>query len=150
VKTHLLEREQMLHAPVDRVFEFFSEARNLERITPGWLHFEVQTPAPITMAAGTEIRYRLRIRGVPLRWISRIELWERNAAFVDVQLSGPYRLWHHRHEFTAVGENTLVRDRVHYALPFGVAGELAHLALVRRDLDRIFDHRHSAVAGAIG
>ena len=96
---HVLEREQLVPRPLDEVFAFFAEARNLERITPPWLRFEVLTPEPIAMTAGTLIDYRLRLRGIPLRWVSRIEEWEHERAFADRQLRGPYRLWHHRHEF---------------------------------------------------
>ena len=142
---HVLEREQLVRGPVGEVFAFFSQARNLERITPPWLRFEVLTPDPIAMSAGTLIDYRLRVRGVPLRWVSRIEEWEHERAFVDRQLRGPYRLWHHRHEFVACGEGTVVRDRVRYALPLGRLGALAHAAFVRRDLERIFDYRRAAV-----
>ena len=146
MRVYMLEREQLVAAPLPDVFEFFAQARNLERITPPWLSFEVVTPEPIAMGAGTRIEYRLRLHAIPLRWVSRIEEWERDRAFVDRQLRGPYRLWHHRHEFEARDGATLVRDRVRYALPLGPLGRIAHAALVRRDLDRIFDHRHAAVA----
>jgi ligand-binding SRPBCC domain-containing protein len=145
LRVHVLERAQLVRAPLDRVFAFFSEARNLERITPEWLSFEVLTPEPIAMRVGTQIQYRLRLHGVALHWTSMIEVWEKDRAFVDRQLSGPYRLWHHRHEFSALGDGTLVRDRVQYALRLGVVGELAHLAFVRRELGRIFDYRRIAV-----
>jgi ligand-binding SRPBCC domain-containing protein len=145
VTIHRLEREQYLDRPVDRVFTFFAEARNLERITPSWLKFEVLTPEPIEMRVGTEIDYRLRFRGVPLRWTSRIEGWEPGQSFIDRQLRGPYGTWHHRHTFAAKGTGTIVRDVVDYALPLGAVGELAHPLFVRRDLERIFDYRHRAV-----
>ena len=143
---HRLEREQIVPAPVAEVFAFFAEARNLERITPPWLRFEVLTPEPVRMAPGTLLEYRLRLHGLPLRWLTRIEEWQRERSFVDRQLRGPYRLWHHRHEFEARGDGaTLVRDRVDYALPVGLLGELARRAFVRRDLERIFDFRRDAV-----
>ena len=145
MRIHWLEREQVLPCPLDGVFAFYAAARNLERITPGWLGFEVVTPEPIEMAPGTLIAYRLKLHGIPVRWLTRIERWEENRLFVDRQLRGPYALWHHQHEFDATGDGTRVRDRVAYALPFGVAGALAHAAFVRRDLERIFDHRHAAV-----
>ena len=150
MSVHVLEREQLLPRPVDEVFAFFAQARNLERITPAWLRFEVLTPAPIDMRRGTLIRYRLRIHAVPLRWISRIEEWESGRVFVDRQLRGPYRLWDHRHEFVDCDEGTVVRDRVRYALPLGRLGGLAHAAFVRRDLERIFDFRQAAVAQLLG
>jgi ligand-binding SRPBCC domain-containing protein len=146
MRVHRLEREQLVPAPLADVFAFFAEARNLERITPAWLRFEVLTPEPLQMAPGTLIEYRLRLHGIPVRWLTRIEEWERERAFVDRQLRGPYRLWHHRHEFEARGEDaTVVRDRVDYALPFGVLGELARRLFVGRDLERIFAFRQEAV-----
>ena len=143
---HRLERCQRLAHPVEDVFAFFGEARNLERITPPWLRFSVRTPEPVQMAAGTLIDYRLHLHGIPLGWTSQIEVWEPGRQFVDRALRSPFALWHHRHTFTPDGDGTLVRDEVHYAVPFGALGELVHPVLVARDLDRIFAHRHAAVA----
>jgi ligand-binding SRPBCC domain-containing protein len=141
MRAHLLERDQLVRRPLDEVFAFFAHARNLERITPPWLRFEVLAdPGPL--AAGALIEYRLRLHGLPLRWISRIEEWEAERGFVDRQVRGPYRLWHHRHEFVPCGDGTVVRDRVRYALPR--VGAVAH-TFVRRDLERIFDFRREAV-----
>jgi ligand-binding SRPBCC domain-containing protein len=147
---HQLDREQLVPRALPEVFGFFSRAANLERITPPWLSFGLITREPIEMGTGTLIEYRLRVHGVTLRWISRIEEWEENRVFVDRQLTGPYGLWHHRHEFAAVPEGTLVRDHVEYELPFGPLGDLARLVLVRRDLDRIFDYRNEAVERLLG
>ena len=149
MKVHLLEREQRVEYPLDEVFEFFAAARNLERLTPPWLSFAVLTPEPIDMQVGTLIDYRLRLRGIPLRWTSRIEEWEPGRSFIDRQLKGPYGLWHHRHTFETDGEATIVRDAVHYGLPLGPLGELCHALLVRRDLERIFAFRHVAVLEAL-
>ena len=98
------------------------------------------------MRVGTLIDYRLRVHGVSLSWTTRIEQWDPDAGFVDRQIAGPYRLWHHRHSFRAQGESTVVSDVVDYALPFGPLGELAHRVLVRRDLEQIFAYRHAAAA----
>ena len=102
------------------------------------------------MGVGALIDYRLRLHRVPLRWQSRIEAWESNRLFVDRQLRGPYRLWHHRHEFEDLGGATLVRDRVRYALPLGPLGTLARRLLVARDLERIFEYRRQAVGRLLG
>jgi ligand-binding SRPBCC domain-containing protein len=141
-----LTREQILPGDPDAVFGFFADAFNLEAITPPWLRFRVVTPGPIRMAPGTLIEYRLRLHGVPVRWLTRIEIWEPGARFADVQVRGPYRSWHHTHSFARHPGGTLVRDTVRYELPFGPAGRLAHAVFVRRDLDRIFDFRHDEVA----
>ncbi len=149
MREHVLEREQRLPGSPDRLFEFFADARNLEAITPPWLRFRVVTAGEIEMRAGALIEYRLRLHRLPVRWRTRIEEWEPGVRFVDAQLSGPYRRWHHTHTFEAEGDGTLVRDVVRYALPFGPLGSLAHAAFVRRDLDRIFDFRVAAVADAL-
>jgi hypothetical protein len=154
---HRLERRQRLNRPPEEVFRFFAQPHNLERITPSWLHFEVRGTDPSQMGEGTLIHYRLRLHGVPLRWTSRIEEWVPGRGFVDRQIRGPYRVWHHRHSFAAdngsagegEGDGTVVTDEVHYALPLGRVGELAHPLLVRRDLERIFDHRQTAVLGLL-
>jgi ligand-binding SRPBCC domain-containing protein len=147
VKVHLLERSQRIARPPEEVFAFFSDAHNLEAITPDWLRFRIVTPGRIEMAPGALIEYRLRLHGLPIRGLTRIEEWEPGRRFVDVQVRGPYRLWHHTHEFEPDGDGaTLVRDRVSYALPLGPLGELAQRAVVARDLDRIFDHRLASVS----
>jgi ligand-binding SRPBCC domain-containing protein len=147
MRHHRLDREQRVPGPTPEVFELFTDALRLEAITPPWLGFRVVTSTPIAIHAGTLIEYRLRLHGLPIRWRTRIEVWEPGRRFVDVQVSGPYRLWHHTHEFEPSGEDgTLIRDTVRYALPFGAIGALAHVAFVRRDLERIFDFRRDAIA----
>jgi ligand-binding SRPBCC domain-containing protein len=151
VRAHVLRREQLLPGTPAAVFPFFADARNLEAITPPLLRFRVVTPGPIEMRAGTEIRYGLRLHGVPVRWLTSIEAWEPPHRFVDVQVRGPYALWHHTHEFEPAGEGaTLMRDTVRYAIGFGPLGELAARAFVRRDLAAIFDFRAEAVAARLG
>jgi len=152
MRAHSLTREQRLPGAPEDVFPFFAAARNLEAITPPWLRFRVVTPEPIAMEAGALIAYRLRLHGVPVRWLTRIAAWEPGVRFVDVQVRGPYRLWHHTHEFASDPRDpgmTLMRDTVRWALPLGILGAPA-LPFVRRDLRRIFDHRARRVAELIG
>jgi ligand-binding SRPBCC domain-containing protein len=144
MRIHVLDTSERLDRPPEEVFPFFADAFNLEAITPPWLRFQVATRAPVDMAAGTLLEYRLRLHGLPIRWLTRIGAWEPPRRFVDVQLRGPYRLWHHTHTFEPDGDGTLMRDRVRYALPLGPLGELAHVA-VRRDLRRIFAFRQATV-----
>lgn len=145
--SYTLTREQHLPGSPDAVFAFFANARNLEAITPPLLRFRIVTPEPITMGAGTLLRYRLRVRGMPVSWLTAIREWDPPHRFVDEQLSGPYALWHHTHSFEPDGDGgTIMRDVVRCALPLGVLGELAHRLVVRSDLERIFDFRERAVA----
>jgi hypothetical protein len=148
--SRLLERTQVVPRPRGEVFAFFADAHNLEAITPQFLRFSVVTPAPIAMARGTLIDYRLSLWGVGFRWRTRIEEWEPGRRFVDLQLSGPYRLWRHTHTFEDVPGGTLVSDRVEYQLPLGPLGTLAHALFVGRALARIFDHRRAQIAERFG
>ncbi len=138
---HRLERQHFVPRPRDEVFAFFSEARNLDMLTPAFLDFRILTPLPLDMRRGALIDYRIRLGGVPMRWRTRIETFEPTVRFVDVQLSGPYRYWHHVHEFQDAPGGTWVIDQVTYALPCGFLGALAHRLFVRRTLERIFDYR---------
>ncbi len=145
MRLHVLRREQHLPQPPDESFAFFGDAHNLEDITPPWLGFRVVTPRPIAMHPGTLIEYRLRLHGLPIHWRTRIALWDPPLRFVDVQIDGPYRLWHHTHEFEPDGEGTRMTDTVRYGLPLGPLGEIARAVLVRRDVEAIFDHRAEAI-----
>ena len=146
-RIHVLHREQRLEAPPSVVFPFFADARNLEAITPPLLRFRLLTPEPIAMGAGTFLQYALRIHGVPVRWDTLIQEWEPPHRFVDVQVRGPYRLWHHTHEVVAVdgGAASLMRDTVRYAVGFGALGEVMRRVLVARDVKAIVAFRAERV-----
>jgi len=138
-----LRRELVVPATRDEVFSFFSDAYNLDRITPPFLRFRVLTPRPIVMQVGTRIDYALRVHGIPLRWTSEIAVWDPPRRFVDVQTRGPYRRWHHEHRFEDLGDATRVIDDVEYA---SLGGRLVHALFVNRDLNQIFDYRSQALA----
>ena len=145
-----LEREQWVPSPLQDVFAFFSDARNLETLTPAWLRFEILTPQPIEIQAGSIIDYKLRWHGIPLRWKTEITKWEPPHSFEDLQIKGPYQLWRHTHSFEAVGAGTRIHDLVHYALPFGLLGRAAHAFSVRRNVEAIFRYRDEQVRTLFG
>jgi ligand-binding SRPBCC domain-containing protein len=131
----------LVAARLEATFAFFSEASNLERLTPGWVQFSIVTPLPIVMRAGLEIDYRIRLRGIPLAWTSRIDVWEPCQRFVDRQIAGPYWWWRHEHRFETVGGATRMIDEVEY-LP---RAAWATARVVRRDVERIFRYRQHAL-----
>jgi ligand-binding SRPBCC domain-containing protein len=141
-----LRQEQLVPLPIEEVFQFFSDAGNLQEITPAFLDFRVLTPRPIEIRRGTLLDYRLKWHGFPLRWRTKILEWNPPHSFVDFQLKGPYRLWHHTHTFTARDGGTLMVDKVNYELPLGPLGELAHTLKVRKDVEGIFAFRRERIA----
>jgi len=136
---------QLVPRPLSEVFAFFSRAEHLQELTPPWLQFHILSVEPNPVRQGTRICYRLRWRVFPIHWTSEILQWEPPHRFVDLQLRGPYRLWRHEHRFTAQGGSTLIEDEVHYSLPLGPAGRLAHRVKVRGDIEAIFAYRQQAI-----
>jgi ligand-binding SRPBCC domain-containing protein len=147
---HVLHREQRIARPREEVFGFFADAANLEKLTPRWMRFEILTPPPIQMAAGTKITYRIGWRFVRLRWLTEIAEWDPPDQFVDVQLRGPYASWHHAHLFMDERGGTRIMDIVRYRLPLGIIGLAAHRLIVARDLKQIFAYRAAKIAALLG
>jgi hypothetical protein len=111
------------------------------------MHFEILSVDPRPVQKGTLIRYSLRWRLFPIHWTTEIIQWDPPHGFVDLQLKGPYKLWHHQHRFIAEGNGTRILDEVQYRLPFGVFGRAAHAIKVHRDIEGIFAYRRQAVEG---
>ncbi len=130
--------ELLLPRKREEVFRFFADAGNLETLTPPGLNFHVLTPSPIAMHAGTLIDYKLRVRGLPLKWRSEITVWEPPVRFVDEQRRGPYRKWIHEHRFEEGSRGTLCTDLVRYCV---LVGAIVNRLLVRRDIETIFAFR---------
>ena len=128
--------------PVDEVFAFFTNAFNLEKMTPPEMGFRVLTPEPIEMRVGLKIDYRVRVLGLPVSWQSEITAWEPGVRFADVQTRGPFRWWEHEHTFDPVTKEgrpgTRIGDHVRYGVP---GGALVHALQVRRTNERVFAHR---------
>ena len=143
MKTHHFWSELRIDCSPEEVFRFFADPHNLEAITPPWLRLVVRESTTPSIRAGTEIEYRLRLRGIPLRWRSRITLWEPPARFVDEQVAGPYRLWRHLHSFEPRERGTLARDSVEYA---AWGGPLVRRLLIAPELARIFAWRRRALS----
>ena len=146
---HVLERSQRLAAPLPEVFAFFSDPRNLARITPAGLRFRI-VGAPAALAEGSRLEYRIRWTFLTLRWVTRITRWNPPFEFQDVQERGPYRTWIHTHRFTEDQDGVTMHDRVEYELPFGPVGRLVQAWRVRRQLEGIFEYRRRAIGEIFG
>jgi ligand-binding SRPBCC domain-containing protein len=147
MKPYLFQCELWLPRPREVVFDFFADARNLQNITPPWLHFVILTPPPIEMRPGTLIDYKLRVHGLPLRWQTEITEWNPPHHFVDQQLRGPYKLWHHTHRFFDQDGGTRCVDEVRYLPP---GGALINHLFVKRDVQKIFAYRQQQLQKHFG
>ncbi|HEX3943763.1 MAG TPA: SRPBCC family protein [Rhizomicrobium sp.] len=136
--------------PIEEIFTYFSDARNLAEITPPWMGFHILTQGKIEMRVGAKIQYRIGVHGIPMRWTTEIREWTPPHRFIDVQLSGPYALWHHTHRFDSRDGGTRIRDTVHYRLPFGPLGRIVNRLFVARDVGRIFDYRAQRIRERFG
>jgi uncharacterized protein (TIGR01777 family) len=137
--------EQFLPLPREELFRFFSEAKNLESITPEWLHFKIKEVSTPGITAGTQIRYQLKVHGIPMKWLTEIREWSPPERFSDNQEQGPYSLWYHLHEFHEVPGGTLMTDWVRYQLPLGKVGRLVGLGKIKSDVRQIFDYRRTKI-----
>lgn len=142
--------EQWIPQATETLWPFFCDARNLEAITPPFLNFNVLGQSSREIGEGTLIDYRLRLERIPIRWQSRIDGWDPPHAFVDSQVRGPYKLWHHTHEFEPMGAGTLMRDNVRYRLHAGWLGGLAAGPKVAAYVERIFDYRARKIDALFG
>lgn len=142
---HVFEAEQWVPRPAEDLFQFFSDEKNLEKITPPWLNFKVKYKTTPQIQAGTLINYELKLNGIPFFWQTLIETWQPPVEFVDTQKKGPYATWKHRHQFEPLGKGTLMKDRVLYKLPMGLLGELVAGWKVHSDVLGIFQFRRRIV-----
>lgn len=150
-RTWILEARCVVGTPLEEVFPFFSDARNLERLTPPWVGFEVLSKGDLAMTQGLLIDYRIRIHGVPIIWRTEITEWDPPHRFQDTQLKGPYALWEHTHRFMpATTDTTVMTDVIRYRPKGGPFAPLINRALVARDVRRIFEYRSTVLHGIFG
>ena len=141
---HIFHTSFDISQKIEAVFQFFSDAANLEKITPPELEFFINTPPPIVIQKGTLIDYRLKLWGVPFKWRTEITHWEPPIKFVDEQISGPYHTWIHTHRFEEIDGSTRISDEVKHRLPLWPLGEIAY-PIIRAQINRIFTFREKAI-----
>lgn len=142
MKIYRLEREQHLPISLTEAWTFFSKPENLEKITPKDLHFRILNKSGEAIHAGQMISYHVApVAGIKMFWLTEITHVKDKNYFVDEQRTGPYQLWHHAHYFEETSNGIVMKDIVHYALPLGILGRLAHAIFVRQRLQHIFNFR---------
>ena len=148
---HSLTQEQQLPISRQAAWDFFSTARNLSKLTPPEIDFEIVSQPGEKLYDGQIICYRMKVLPlIRMNWVTEIKSVEEGISFVDEQRYGPYKFWHHRHTFEAIEGGVLMRDHVHYAVGFGPFGAIAHAFFVRRKLVEIFNYRRQALVKIFG
>jgi len=143
--------EQKLPISQTEAWSFFSDPKNLAKITPENLAFQLVSSPPAKIYQGLLIRYSLTpFMGVPINWLSEISQIEEGRYFVDKQLIGPYKLWYHQHFFEEIEGGTLVRDVVDYKVGCGIFGDLIDNLFVGRQVREIFAFRSKKLVEIFG
>lgn len=145
-KGYQLHQTQSFEESIEKLFNFFEKPENLETITPPKLRFQVKNYSTPVIQEGTKIRYKLSIRGIPVKWVSVISEYEENEYFIDEMIEGPYRTWNHVHTFEKIQGQTVVGDQVYYEMPYRWLGTIAHNLFVMNDLKYIFNYRSEVLA----
>lgn len=144
---YTLKREQQINSHLSQVWTFFASPHNLSVITPPDMAFKVlDKPSANEIHEGMIINYKVSpLFNIPLSWQTRIEEVVPEKRFTDTQQKGPYKYWHHYHEFIPNKEGVLMIDIVTYELPLGIIGRLVHGLVVKKKLKKIFEYRYKVV-----
>ncbi len=148
MKVYNLERKSTLPITIDKAWSFFSDPKNLAKITPDSMNFEILTKdLPPSIYSGLLVQYTVTpLLGLKMKWLTEIKHVNKPFYFIDEQKSGPYTLWYHEHSFSENGSQTIMTDKVSYALPFSILGNISHSIFVRKKIESIFDHREKVIA----
>ncbi len=146
-----IRQSQRLKIPLDKAWEFLSNPRNLSTITPPELGFEITSEVPEKIYPGLLISYKVRpLFGVPMTWVSEIKHMKEPYYFVDEQIKGPYKFWHHQHWLKEIPGGVEMSDEVNYIMPFGPLGSVIHPLIVKSQLEKIFGYRRAVLAQRFG
>lgn len=146
MKVYKKETVQHINASIEECWAFFSSPRNLQKITPKTMGFQITDFDEKNMYAGQIIQYKVSpLAGLKLRWTTEITIVKDKEYFIDEQRFGPYALWHHKHFFEPTENGVKMTDVVHYALPLGIIGQMMNALVVKNKLKEIFEYRVKAV-----
>ena len=148
---HYLLRNQLIPASLERVWDYFANPSNLNELTPPDMKFEIIAGGDVRMYAGQMIEYRVEfVRGLRSLWLTEISHVEEMRYFVDEQRVGPYRFWYHEHHFETLDMGVKMTDKITYAAPFGLLGDLMVAIWIWRRLETIFDYRYRKIVDVFG
>jgi len=150
-KIYQLSAKLILPIGLDEAWDFFSDPKNLKKITPEYMGFHIMSSTDEEMYAGQIISYKVSpLLGVKMNWVSEITHVEHKKYFVDEQKIGPYAIWHHKHFLKEIEGGTEIRDVVHYKLPISFIANRFHSVIVKPRLKEIFEYRTNILHSMFG
>lgn len=151
MKIYSLHAKQALPISREQAWSFLSDPANLKVITPDHMGFVIHSGADRTMYAGQIIQYKVSpFPGFTTKWVTEITHVNEGSYFVDEQRFGPYALWHHKHFIREIEVGVEMEDLIHYKIPLGWLGQMAHPILVKRQLKKIFSYREAKLKELFG
>ena len=151
MKIYTYHKKQKLPITLDEAWKFLSNPRNLKKITPDYMSFNIISGADRPMYAGQIIQYIVTpVLGIKTKWVTEITHIEDHHYFVDEQRFGPYALWHHKHFIKEIDGGVEMEDVVDYKIPFGFLGQIAHPLFVKNKLRDIFKYREKKLIKLFG
>jgi ligand-binding SRPBCC domain-containing protein len=146
MKLYQFKVKQLLSMSLDKAWFFFSDPKNLSKLTPQWLNLKITSDLPNEMYEGMIISYKVHpVLGIPINWVTEITSVEEKKYFIDEQRFGPYKLWHHQHHFKEIDGGIEMEDIVNYALPFDPFSRPFNTFLVEKKIRTIFEFREGVL-----
>jgi len=146
------KQQQTFNQPIEKLWEFISNPKNLKEITPDYMGFDITSEGiSDEMYKGMIISYKVSpVFGIKTTWVTEITQVEQGKYFVDEQRIGPYKLWHHQHFLEATENGTLMSDIISYQPPFGILGNMANSIMIKKKLEEIFNYRQKKLNELFG
>ena len=142
---YIFKKVQTLNSDIETIWSFVSKPENLEKITPDNMHFSILSKSNLEMEEGMLIAYKISpFLDITTTWITMITNVIKNEKFIDQQVMGPYKFWHHEHKFQVISSNKVkMTDIITYIPPFGFLGDIANEFFLKKKLNNIFDYRNT-------
>jgi len=147
-----LRKKQKIPISVDKAWEFFSNPENLGLITPTSMKFKILSRSDAgDMYPGMIITYRLSpLFKMQVKWTTEITQVKEKVYFIDNQIKGPYKIWHHEHRFKSINQGIEMEDILYYNLSWGIFGRFAHQSFIRQKVHEIFNFRAKKIKELFG
>jgi len=135
-------KESVIHSSPEHVFAFHELPDAFERLIPPWQNVKLIQKADISVV-GSRAIIDLKVFGpFTERWVAEHTAYDPPHMFEDIQVSGPFKNWRHRHIVEPHTDGAILRDEIEYEPPFGRLGEMAVKYIIKSKLHKMFDFRH--------